>query len=59
MITLALLLTISFIVLSLAFVLVATGGSLFLILAGDIIVAVFVIWLLYKLIKSAKKKGSK
>lgn len=55
MITFIILAIITTIVLGLAFMLISIGGSIFLILGADLIVAVGIIWLLFKLLKQKKK----
>ena len=55
MITFLLLLSITLAVLFIGFILLSIGGSLFLILFGDLMVAIFVIWFLF----FRKKKKSK
>ena len=56
MITFIILFTITAIVLGLAIALISIGGSLFLILGADLIVAIGFVWLAFKLLKRKKKK---
>lgn len=54
MITALLLVIITVIVLGIALALISVGGSIFLIFAADIIVAIGFIWLLFKAFKKKK-----
>lgn len=57
MITLAILIFMTIIILSIAVLILTIGGTIFTIFASDIIVAVFVIWIIFSLLK--KKKGKR
>lgn len=48
MITFLILLMISIIALGIAIIILGIGGSIFLVFGADIIVAVFVLWLLFR-----------
>lgn len=55
MITLILLSIITVVVLAVALLLLGVGGSIFVIFAADLIVAVGIVWLLVKVFKKKKK----
>ena len=55
MITLALLIIISVVVLGLALFLLSVGGTVLCIFAADLIVAVGIVWLIVKLFRRKKK----
>ena len=54
MITFFLLMIITLVVLGVATMLIGAGGSILLILASDLIVAVGIVWLLFKAFKKKK-----
>ena len=56
MITLMTLLIITCFIVAIALALLSVGGTIFTVLASDIIVALFVIWLIFKACSKKKKK---